>query len=84
MIEYSNSNLNNAMKKMYHFHSLFPQTQQDRDRHSHCHHCDQNKLLHSDRGYWCMLRFLEREQIGGNEKSWELKKDSADDRNDNA
>ena len=29
MIEYSYSNLNNAMKKMYNFHSLFPQLKKD-------------------------------------------------------
>ena len=45
----------------YHFHSWFPQSQQDRDRHSHCHHCDQNKLLHSDKGCWHMPRFLQLE-----------------------
>ena len=55
------SPLRNIRNGKYHFHSLFPRSQQDRDRHSHCHHCDQNRLLHSDKGCWHMPRFLQLE-----------------------
>ena len=61
----------------YHFHNWFPQSQQDRDRHSHCHHCDQNKLLHSDMGYWHMPRFLQLE-YSVREREIKTKKDIFD------
>ena len=60
----------------YQFHSWFPQSQQDRDRHNHCHHCDQNMLLHSCRGHWNMQGLLKCRQTGWYKWRWGMYTDS--------